>query len=145
MELNDNKKLDMSSAGTASPREREGPECKKARLMNEPQTLDEHAKAMKVAGFSLSAIEEMRNRAEEDSNSQTLDQQLRHFQVLDEVNSNSDDEDGKCKKMPKKHDLLNKHVDSPNAEFVILFYAGMNKSNKTKVRFSMVRGHVAYH
>lgn len=145
MELNDNKKVDMSSGATASPREREGPECKKARLMNESQTLDEHAKAMKVAGFSLSAIEEMRNRAEEDSNSQTLDQQLRHFQVLDEVNSNSDDEDGKCNKMPKIHDLLNKHVDRPNAEFVILFYAGMNKSNKTKVRFSMVRGHVAYH
>lgn len=135
----------MSPGATASPREREGPECKKARLMNESQTLDEHAKAMKVAGFSLSAIEEMRNRAEEDSNSQTLDQQLRHFQVLDEVNSNSDDEDGKCKKMPKKHDLLNKHVDRPNEEFVILFYAGMKKSKKTKVRFSMVRGHVAYH
>lgn len=74
-----------------------GFECKKAKLDNSASsTLDDHAKAMKVAGFSLSAIEEMRNRADEDSNSQSLDQQLRHFQVLDEVGSNSDD-DEECK------------------------------------------------
>ncbi|KAI8124759.1 Microprocessor complex subunit DGCR8 [Lucilia cuprina] len=71
-----------------------GPESKKIKLQTLPSSaMDDHAKAMKVAGFSLSAIEEMRNRADDDSNSQSLDQQLRHFQVLDEVGSNSDDEE----------------------------------------------------
>ncbi|XP_037812348.1 microprocessor complex subunit DGCR8 [Lucilia sericata] len=71
-----------------------GPESKKIKLQTSPSSaMDDHAKAMKVAGFSLSAIEEMRNRADDDSNSQSLDQQLRHFQVLDEVGSNSDDEE----------------------------------------------------
>lgn len=72
------------------------PESKKLKLETTASSaVDDHAKAMKVAGFSLSAIEEMRNRVDEDSNSQILDQQLRHFQVLDEVGSNSDDDD--CK------------------------------------------------
>ncbi|TMW50046.1 hypothetical protein DOY81_004856 [Sarcophaga bullata] len=74
-----------------------GPESKKLKLETTAlSAVDNHAKAMKVAGFSLSAIEEMRNRADEDSNSQSLDQQLRHFQVLDEVGSNSEDDDLKC-------------------------------------------------
>lgn len=73
-----------------------GPDSKKIKLESTTSSaVDDHAKAMKVAGFSLSAIEEMRNRADEDSNSQSLDQQLRHFQVLDEVGSNSEDDD--CK------------------------------------------------
>lgn len=54
-----------------------------------------HANNMKAAGFSLSAIEEMKSRADEDTYNETLDQQLRQFQVLDEVGSNSEDDDGK--------------------------------------------------
>lgn len=87
---------DGNNGSSSAVPEQDGPECKKPKLMDDtPTSLDDHAKAMKVAGFSLSAIEEMRNRAEEDCNSQTLDQQLRHFQVLDEVGSNSEDEEGK--------------------------------------------------
>ncbi|KAM7360981.1 microprocessor complex subunit partner of drosha [Cochliomyia hominivorax] len=87
METNElsNKKPSASSSSMA------GPESKKIKFETSP--VEDHAKAMKVAGFSLSAIEEMRSRADEDSNSQSLDQQLRHFQVLDEVGSNSDDEE----------------------------------------------------
>ncbi|XP_019895156.1 microprocessor complex subunit DGCR8 isoform X1 [Musca domestica] len=85
---------DGNNGSSSAVPEQYGPECKKPKLMDDtPTSLDDHAKAMKVAGFSLSAIEEMRNRAEEDCNSQTLDQQLRHFQVLDEVGSNSEDEE----------------------------------------------------
>uniref|UniRef100_A0A1I8P6W7 DRBM domain-containing protein n=1 Tax=Stomoxys calcitrans TaxID=35570 RepID=A0A1I8P6W7_STOCA len=87
-------KMEMANVKLA---EREEPESKRVKLMDEAESsqslMDDHAKAMKNAGFSLSAIEEMRNRAEEDSNSQALDQQLRHFQVLDEVGSNSDDDE----------------------------------------------------
>lgn len=54
-----------------------------------------HANSMKVAGFSLSAIEEMKSRADADQCNGSLDQQLRQFQVLDEVGSNSDDDEGK--------------------------------------------------
>ncbi|XP_073834712.1 microprocessor complex subunit partner of drosha [Musca autumnalis] len=91
---NDDNKMELSGS-SSSVAEQDGPDCKKVKLSDGSQasSLDDHAKAMKVAGFSLSAIEEMRNRAEEDSNSQTLDQQLRHFQVLDEVGSNSDDDE----------------------------------------------------
>ncbi|XP_013108979.2 microprocessor complex subunit DGCR8 isoform X1 [Stomoxys calcitrans] len=87
-------KMEMANVKLA---EREEPENKRVKLTDEAEScqslMDDHAKAMKNAGFSLSAIEEMRNRAEEDSNSQALDQQLRHFQVLDEVGSNSDDDE----------------------------------------------------
>uniref|UniRef100_A0A0K8VIC8 Microprocessor complex subunit DGCR8 n=1 Tax=Bactrocera latifrons TaxID=174628 RepID=A0A0K8VIC8_BACLA len=56
---------------------------KKIRL--DEQALHEQATAMKEKGFSLSAIEEMKTRVEENNQSGTLDQQLRQFQVLDEV------------------------------------------------------------
>lgn len=83
----------LDSSGSVENREHSSPVCKKAKMSDDAQRVDDHAQAMKVAGFSLSAIEEMRNRAEEDSNSQSLDQQLRHFQVLDEIGSNSEDEE----------------------------------------------------
>lgn len=86
METNESNSMKQPASCSMS-----GPESKKIKLQTSP--MEDHAKAMKVAGFSLSAIEEMRNRADEDSNSQSLDQQLRHFQVLDEVGSNSDDEE----------------------------------------------------
>lgn len=75
---------------SSSPME---PATKKPKLDND---VDNHAKAMKVAGFSLSAITEMRINAEGDGTNRSLDKQLRQFQVLDEVGSNSEDEDGKC-------------------------------------------------
>lgn len=91
--------MDENNRELASSSSMSGPECKKMKMDDSTSSassstpLDDHAKAMKVAGFSLSAITEMRNRAEEDSNSQSLDQKLRHFQVLDEVGSNSDEEE----------------------------------------------------
>lgn len=63
------------------------PKCKKPKL-------DQHANDMKVA-FSLSAIEEMKQRVDEDNNIEKLDKQLRQFQVIDEVGSNSEEDDGK--------------------------------------------------
>ncbi|KAL9895841.1 microprocessor complex subunit DGCR8 isoform X1 [Glossina fuscipes] len=59
--------------------------CKKPKL-------DQHANDMKVA-FSLSAIEEMKQRVDEDNNIEKLDKQLRQFQVIDEVGSNSEEDD----------------------------------------------------
>lgn len=67
-----------------------GPDRKRPRLEDEEQEL-------KVAGFSLSAIEEMRQTRDNERQSEPMDQQLRQFQVLDEVGSNSDeDESGEC-------------------------------------------------
>lgn len=54
-----------------------------------------HENSMKVAGFSLSAIEELKSRADDDQCNGSMDQKLREFQVLDEVGSNSDDDEGK--------------------------------------------------
>ncbi|KAH8284132.1 hypothetical protein KR054_010847 [Drosophila jambulina] len=62
------------------------PACKRPRLEDEEQEL-------KVAGFSLSAIEEMRQTRDNELQSEPMDQQLRQFQVLDEVGSASDDAD----------------------------------------------------
>lgn len=53
----------------------------------------DHADNMKVAGFSLSAIEEMKSRVGDNQYNEALDQQLRQFQVLDEIGS--DDDEGK--------------------------------------------------
>ncbi|XP_054747837.1 microprocessor complex subunit DGCR8 isoform X1 [Anastrepha obliqua] len=64
------------------------------RMRLDEQTLHEEATAMKEKGFSLSAIEEMKTRVEESNQSGVLDQQLRQFQVLDEVQgSGSEDSD----------------------------------------------------
>lgn len=60
--------------------------CKRPRL-------DEEEQALKVAGFSLSAIEEMRQTRDAELLSEPIDQQLRQFQVLDEVGTASDDDD----------------------------------------------------
>lgn len=73
-----------------SPIPEAGPDRKRPRLEDEEQEL-------KVAGFSLSAIEEMRQTRDNERQSEPMDQQLRQFQVLDEVGSNSDeDESGEC-------------------------------------------------
>ncbi|EDV30376.1 uncharacterized protein Dana_GF22976, isoform A [Drosophila ananassae] len=63
-----------------------GPDRKRPRLEDEEQEL-------KVAGFSLSAIEEMRQTRDNERQSEPMDQQLRQFQVLDEVGSNSDEDE----------------------------------------------------
>ncbi|XP_055905342.1 microprocessor complex subunit DGCR8 [Eupeodes corollae] len=65
--------------------------CKKPRMDNE---ISECATAMKVAGFSLSAIEEMKTRHVDGQTEDSLGQQLREFQVLDEVGSGSEESDG---------------------------------------------------
>lgn len=54
--------------------------------------LDEEQE-LKVAGFSLSAIEEMRQTRDAELLSEPIDQQLRQFQVLDEVGTASEDDD----------------------------------------------------
>jgi len=48
---------------------------------------------LKVAGFSLSAIEEMRHTRDVELLSEPIDQQLRQFQVLDEVATASEEDD----------------------------------------------------
>ncbi|XP_017007767.3 microprocessor complex subunit DGCR8 [Drosophila takahashii] len=55
--------------------------------------LEEEQQELKVAGFSLSAIEEMRQTRDNELQNEPMDQQLRQFQVLDEVGSGSDDDD----------------------------------------------------
>ncbi|EDW24165.1 GL23988 [Drosophila persimilis] len=59
---------------------------KRARLEDEEQ-------ALKVAGFSLSAIEEMRQTRDAELQSESMDQQLRQFQVLDEIGTASDEDE----------------------------------------------------
>ncbi|KAH8232161.1 hypothetical protein KR032_001142, partial [Drosophila birchii] len=55
--------------------------------------LEDEEQELKVAGFSLSAIEEMRQTRDNELQSEPMDQQLRQFQVLDEVGSASDEAD----------------------------------------------------
>ncbi|KAH8258134.1 hypothetical protein KR038_006442, partial [Drosophila bunnanda] len=55
--------------------------------------LEDEEQELKVAGFSLSAIEEMRQTRDNELQGESMDQQLRQFQVLDEVGSASDDAD----------------------------------------------------
>ncbi|KAH8306368.1 hypothetical protein KR018_009303 [Drosophila ironensis] len=55
--------------------------------------LEDEEQELKVAGFSLSAIEEMRQTRDQELQNEPMDQQLRQFQVLDEVGSNSDEDD----------------------------------------------------
>ncbi|KAI8045861.1 microprocessor complex subunit DGCR8 isoform X2 [Drosophila gunungcola] len=63
-----------------------GQDRKRPRLEDEEQEL-------KVAGFSLSAIEEMRQTRDNELQNEPMDQQLRQFQVLDEVGSGSDEDE----------------------------------------------------
>ncbi|XP_017073380.1 microprocessor complex subunit DGCR8 [Drosophila eugracilis] len=63
-----------------------GQDRKRPRLEDEEQEL-------KVAGFSLSAIEEMRQTRDNELQNEPMDQQLRQFQVLDEVGSGTDEDD----------------------------------------------------
>ncbi|KAH8383351.1 hypothetical protein KR009_008067, partial [Drosophila setifemur] len=63
-----------------------GQDRKRPRLEDEEQKL-------KVAGFSLSAIKEMRQTRDNELQSEPMDQQLRQFQVLDEVGSGSEEDD----------------------------------------------------
>ncbi|KAH8356121.1 hypothetical protein KR200_012198, partial [Drosophila serrata] len=55
--------------------------------------LEDEEQELKVAGFSLSAIEEMRQTRDNELQGESMDQQLRQFQVLDEVGSASDEAD----------------------------------------------------
>ncbi|KAH8360231.1 hypothetical protein KR093_011436, partial [Drosophila rubida] len=55
--------------------------------------LEEEEQALKVAGFSLSAIAEMRQTRDAELLSEPLDQQLRQFQVLDEVATASEEDE----------------------------------------------------
>ncbi|EDW81522.1 uncharacterized protein Dwil_GK12111 [Drosophila willistoni] len=55
--------------------------------------LEDDEQALKVAGFSLSAIEEMRHTRDVELQNEPMDQQLRQFQVLDEVGFGSEDDD----------------------------------------------------
>ncbi|XP_062122954.1 microprocessor complex subunit DGCR8 [Drosophila sulfurigaster albostrigata] len=64
----------------------DAPRSKRPRLEEEEQEL-------KVAGFSLSAIEEMRQTRDAELLSEPLDQQLRQFQVLDEVATASEEDE----------------------------------------------------
>ncbi|XP_064552746.1 microprocessor complex subunit DGCR8 [Drosophila montana] len=58
-----------------------------------PRLDEEQEQELKVAGFSLSAIEEMRQTRDAELLSEPMDQQLRQFQVLDEVGTASEDDD----------------------------------------------------
>lgn len=73
-----------TKSSTAAFPESTAQACKRPRLEDEEQEL-------KVAGFSLSAIEEMRQTRDNELQSEPMDQQLRQFQVLDEVGSASDE------------------------------------------------------
>lgn len=55
--------------------------------------LDMEEQELKVAGFSLSAIEEMRHTRDVELLSEPIDQQLRQFQVLDEVATASEEDE----------------------------------------------------
>ncbi|EDV92769.1 GH18644 [Drosophila grimshawi] len=55
--------------------------------------LDIEEQELKVAGFSLSAIKEMRQTRDAELMSEPINQQLRQFQVLDEVATASEDDD----------------------------------------------------
>lgn len=81
--------------------------CKRLRL-------DEEEQALKVAGFSLSAIEEMRQTRDAELLSEPMDQQLRQFQVLDEVGTASDDDesDDNCGKRRGDDDEDGEDYDS---------------------------------
>ncbi|KAH8312359.1 hypothetical protein KR044_010411 [Drosophila immigrans] len=59
--------------------------------------MEEEEQALKVAGFSLSAIEEMRQTRDAELLSEPLDQQLRQFQVLDEASEEDESDDNSDK------------------------------------------------
>lgn len=79
-------------------KEHEQQPCKKPRIQTtsegEANSIAECASAMKTAGFSLSAIEEMKTRVDSKQAQDSLGQQLREFQVLDEVGSGTEESDG---------------------------------------------------
>ncbi|XP_030369479.1 microprocessor complex subunit DGCR8 isoform X2 [Scaptodrosophila lebanonensis] len=55
--------------------------------------LEDDERELKVAGFSLSAIEEMRHTRDVEEQCEPIDQQLRQFQVLDEIGSGSEEDE----------------------------------------------------
>lgn len=55
--------------------------------------VDDEEQKLKVAGFSLSAIEEMKHTRDVELSSEPKDQQLRKFQVLDELATASEEDD----------------------------------------------------
>ncbi|EDV52936.1 microprocessor complex subunit DGCR8 [Drosophila erecta] len=68
-------------------------ECPDSGQVRKRPRLEDEEQELKVAGFSLSAIEEMRQTRDNELQNEPMDQQLRQFQVLDEVGSGSDEED----------------------------------------------------
>lgn len=58
-----------------------------------PRLEEQEEQELKVAGFSLSAIEEMRQTRDAELLSEPIDQQLRQFQVLDEVATASEEDE----------------------------------------------------
>lgn len=55
--------------------------------------VDDEEQKLKVAGFSLSAIEEMKHTRDVELSAEPKDQQLRKFQVLDELATASEEDD----------------------------------------------------
>lgn len=65
-----------------------------------PRLDDAEEQKLKVAGFSLSAIEEMKHTRDVELTSEPMDQQLRQFQVLDEVATASEEDDESGERFP---------------------------------------------
>lgn len=68
-------------------------DCPDSGQVRKRPRLEDEEQELKVAGFSLSAIEEMRRTRDNELQNEPMDQQLRQFQVLDEVGSGSDEDD----------------------------------------------------
>ncbi|XP_039496017.1 microprocessor complex subunit DGCR8 isoform X1 [Drosophila santomea] len=68
-------------------------DCPDSGQLRKRPRLEDEEQELKVAGFSLSAIEEMRQTRDNELQNEPMDQQLRQFQVLDEVGSGSDEDD----------------------------------------------------
>ncbi|EDW99240.1 microprocessor complex subunit DGCR8 [Drosophila yakuba] len=68
-------------------------DCPDSGQVRKRPRLEDEEQELKVAGFSLSAIEEMRQTRDNELQNEPMDQQLRQFQVLDEVGSGSDEDD----------------------------------------------------
>ncbi|BFF92168.1 microprocessor complex subunit DGCR8 [Drosophila madeirensis] len=85
------------------------PGRKRARLEDEEQ-------ALKVAGFSLSAIEEMRQTRDAELQSESMDQQLRQFQVLDEIGTASDEDESDDNSEKLRGENGGEDEDAPDGE-----------------------------
>ncbi|XP_068155497.1 microprocessor complex subunit DGCR8 [Drosophila tropicalis] len=78
--------------------------------------LEDDEQALKVAGFSLSAIEEMRHTRDVELQNEPMDQQLRQFQVLDEVGFGSEDDDSDAASEKQNGDTYADEEDGGDAD-----------------------------